>query len=129
MTSFLLPNTIFSFREKYSLMERKYYLSSAWQWWLAGDVCGNVMVTDEIWRGDYHCRGGLHTPQTKYWIIFLQRKKNTKDGRVTDPQRLSAGASGREGGSGERLELSKKVSPLKENILFCQVRRVRTGSH
>ena len=39
---------------------------SAWQWWLAGDVCGNVMVTDEIWRGDYHCRGGLHITQTKY---------------------------------------------------------------
>ena len=56
-------------------------------------------------------------------------EKNTEDGGVTDPQRLSAGASGREGGSGERLELSKKVSPLKENILFCQVRRVRTGSH
>ena len=24
-------------------------------------MCGNVMVTDEIWRGDYHCRGGLHS--------------------------------------------------------------------
>ena len=40
---------------------------SEWQWWrVAGDVCGNVMVTDEIWRGDYHCRGGLHIIQTKY---------------------------------------------------------------
>lgn len=92
-------------------MKRKYYLSE-WHWWLAGDVCGNVIVTDEIWREDYHCRGGLHTPQTKYWIIFLQRKNNTYDGGVTDPQRLSADASGREGGAGERLGLSKKISPL-----------------
>ena len=114
----LLPNlNICSILEKHPLMKRKYYLSE-WHWWLAGDVCGNVIVTDEIWREDYHCRGGLHTPQTKYWIIFLQRKNNTYDGGVTDPQRLSADASGREGGAEERLGLSKKKFPLDKKIFY-----------
>ncbi len=45
----------------------------------------------------------LHRQNTQTCIIFLQRKKNIYDGRVTKPQRLSTDASGREGGSGERF--------------------------
>ena len=70
---------------------------------MAGDVCGNVVVTDEIWRGDYHCRGGLHITKTKYSDLNNISLENIYDGRVTKPQRLSTDASGREGGAGERF--------------------------
>ena len=78
---------------------------------MAGDVCGNVMVTDEIWRGDYHCRGGLHITQTKYSYLNNISLEIIYDGGFTKPQRLSTNASGREGGAGERFVCEIVFSP------------------
>ena len=78
---------------------------------MAGDVCGNVMVTDEIWRGDYHCRGGLHITQTKYSYLNIISLEIIYDGGFTKPQRLSTTASGREGGAGERFVCEIVFSP------------------